>query len=128
MSGTYQLSAIGDTSTMALFPQNPIAKRWRASRVATGGTRKPIFSSFWQVELNFGTLEVQGESDFFESRYIAGGLYNATLPHPVTGALVGFTGTSIEDVSFEFNDVDRDYWAEGARVVLGVNLTATGSF
>ena len=128
MSGTYQLSAAGDPSTMSLFPQNPIAKRWTANRVATGGTREPIFSGFWQVELSFDTLQVQGESDYFESRFIAGGLYNAVLPHPVTGALVGFTGTSIEDVSFEFNDIDRDYWAVGSRVLLGVNLQATGSF
>lgn len=113
---------------MELFPQNPIAKRWAANRVATGGTREPIFSDFWQVELSFSTLQVQGENDFFESRFISGGLYNAILPHPITGQLVGFTGTSIEDVSFEFNDVERDSWAEGTRVVLGVNIQATGSF
>lgn len=113
---------------MELFPQNPIAKRWTPNRVATGGTREPIFSNFWQVELSFGSLEVQGESDFFESRFVSGGLYNSILPHPITGALVGFTGTSIEEVSFEFNDVDRDFWAEGTRVVLGVNLQATGTF
>lgn len=127
MSGTYQLSQ-ANSSTMELFPQNPIAKRWSANRVATGGTREPIFSGFWMVELSFSTLEVQGESDFFESRFIAGGLYNAILPHPITGQLVGFTGTSIEEASFEFNDVDRDFWADGTRVVLGVNLQATGSF
>lgn len=128
MSGTYQLSAYGAPGTMSLFPQNPLAKRWSAQRIGTGGTREPIFSNFWQLELSFDTLQVQGESDYFESRYIAGGLYNAILPHPITGALVGFTGTAIEDVSFEFNDVDRDYWAEGSRVVLNVNLTATGTF
>lgn len=127
MSGTYQLSQI-NSATMELFPQNPIAKRWTSNRVATGGTREPIFSAFWQVELNFGSLEVQGESDFFESRFIAGGLYNAILPHPITGALVGFTGTSIEETSFEFTDVERDFWAEGTRVMLGVNLQATGTF
>lgn len=113
---------------MSLFPQNPIAKRWTPNRIATGGTRQPIFSNFWQVELSFGALEVQGENDYFESRFIAGGLYNAILPHPITGALVGFTGISIEDISFEFNDIDRDFWAEGSRVVLGVSLIATGSF
>lgn len=127
MSGTYQLSQY-NSATMELFPQNPIAKRWQASRIATGGTREPIFSNFWRVELSFGTLKVRGESDFFESRFIAGGLYNAILPHPITGLLVGFTGTSIEETSFEFNDVDRDYWADGARVVLGVNLRAPGTF
>lgn len=127
MSGTYQLSQV-NSSTMELFPQNPIAKRWTANRVATGGTREPIFSGFWQVELSFSTLQVQGESNFFESRFIAGGLYNAILPHPITGALVGFTGTAIEDTNFEFTDVERDSWAEGTRVVLSVNLQATGSF
>lgn len=80
------------------------------------------------MELNFSSLEVQGESSFFESRFIAGGLYNAILPHPVTGALVGFSGTSIEETTFEFNDVDRDFWADGTRVVLGVCLRATGTF
>lgn len=127
MSGTYQLSEY-NSATMALYPQNPISKRWTASKIATGGTREPIFSNFWNVELSFGTLKVQGESDFFESRFIAGGLYQAILPHPISGALVGFTGTSIEEVSFDFSDVDRDYWAEGARIVLGVNLRATGTF
>ncbi|MCP4362645.1 MAG: hypothetical protein GY796_31970 [Chloroflexi bacterium] len=128
MSGTYQLSAIGDTSTMSLFPQNPLSKRWAADQIATGGTREPIFSNFWQIELSFGTLQVQGENDYFESRFVAGGLYNAVLPHPITGALVGFTGTSIIEVSFSFNDIDRDTWANGTRVSLGVNLIATGSF
>lgn len=127
MSGTYQLSQY-NSSTMELFPRNPVSKRWSASKVATGGTREPIFSAFWRVELDFGSLEVQGENDFFESRYIAGGLYNAILPHPTTGELVGFTGTSIEEVSFEFDDIDQDFWAVGSRVVLGVNLQATGTF
>lgn len=126
MSGTYQLSNI-NSSTMALFPTNPIAKRWSAQRIATGGQREPIFAAFWRLELDFDTLQTRGESDFFMSRFIAGGLYNAYLPHPITGRTVGFTGVSIEAVDFEFDDIERDSWAENYRVTLGINLYATGT-
>lgn len=127
MSGSYQLSAIS-SSTMSLFPQNPLNKRWQSTRVGTGGQREPIFAAFWQLEMNFSILETRGESDYFMSRFIAGGLYNAYLPHPITGRVVGFTGVSIEEVSLSWMDVDRDSWTEdGYRVMLGVNLYATGT-
>lgn len=127
MSGTYQIS-LPNSSTMQQFSCNPLSKRWLAERIGTGGQREPIFASFWQLEMNFSILEVRGESDFFMSRFVAGGLYNAYLPHPISGALVGFTGVSIESVDFGFADVERDRWTEdGYRVVLGVNLYATGT-
>lgn len=127
MSGSYQLS-LPNSSTMQLFSVNPLTKRWQSTRIATGGQREPIFAAFWQLEMNFSILQTRGESDFFMSRFVAGGLYNARLPHPITGALVGFTGVSIEDVSFSFGEVDSDGWTEdGYTVRLGVNLYATGS-
>lgn len=64
---------------------------------------------------------------FFESRYVNGGLYNALLPHPVTGALVGFTGVAIDAFEYSFNDVERDSWVNSYRLSLRVNLFATGS-
>lgn len=127
MSGTYQLSEY-NSATMALWPKNPLTKSWRSTRIATKGNREPVFSAIWQFECSFGTLDTEEESSFFESRFIAGGLYNAVLVHPVTGELVGFTGTSIEEFSFDFNDIDRDSWAANPRLVLRVNLQATGTF
>lgn len=126
MSGTYQLSQFG-TSTMELFPKNPLTKRWARQQIATGGTRKPIFSDIWTFESTFGMLQVDGEASFFESRFIAGGLYNAVLPHPITGNLTGFTGVAISAVDYTFTDVSRDFWAEGSRMALSVNIFATGT-
>jgi len=120
MSGTFQLGG-------ALFPRDPLTKRWTPDQVGRRGTREPIFTDIWRLELGFGTLESIGEHDFFMSRFITGGLYSAVLPHPTTGLLVSFTGVSIEDYGAEFNDVDHNTWAEGARLVLGVDIRATGS-
>lgn len=120
MSGTFQLGG-------ALFPRDPLTKRWQADRVGTQGTRAPIFADIWRLELGFGTLQVSGEHDFFETRFLAGGLYTAILPHPITGLLVGFTGVSIDSYEAEFNDVEHNAWAESARMVLGVDVRATGT-
>ena len=126
MSGTYQLSQFG-SSTMELFPKNPLVKRWGRTQVAIGGTREPVFSNIWTFESTFGMLQVNSEASFFESRFISGGLYNAVLPHPITANLTGFTGVAILSMDYSFTDVNRDFWAEGSRLVLGVNLFATGT-
>lgn len=119
-TGSFQLGG-------AYFPTDPLNKRWAAQEVGRRGTREPIFTSVWRLELDFGTLQAIGEFDFFESRFLTGGLYVATLPHPVNGLLTQFTGVSIESVDGTFNDIGNNFWVEGTRVVLGVNLMATGS-
>lgn len=121
MSGTYQLDG-------ELFTKNPLAKRWQRRKIAADGVGQPIFTSFWQLELSFGTLETQSDVDFFEGKFLAGGLVSAVLPHPKTGNLTGFTGVAIEEFSYEYNDVEADSWAESARMLLGhINLAATGT-
>lgn len=112
---------------MELFPKNPLTKRWNSRKIASKGNREPIYSAFWQIDLGFGILETAAESSFFESRKIAGGLYNAVLPHPITGHLTGFTGVAIEDYTYEMGDIDADYWAFNPRLTLTVNLFATGT-
>lgn len=126
MSGTFRLSQPA-SSTLQLFPSDPIAKRWIPTQVATRGTREPIFSSIWRFEMDFGAMASADALPFFERRFIAGGLYNGYLPHPNTAALVGFTGIAIEEVGFDWTDVERNSWTDGLRVVLSVNLYATGT-
>lgn len=111
------------------FPKDPLNKRWSRQRVATGGTGEPIYSVFWQCELTFGILDVDTDVSFFEGRFLAGGLHTATLPHPQTGAMTGFTGVAVTDFSYEFSDVESDAWTEsGARMTLAhINLGATGT-
>jgi hypothetical protein len=125
MSGSYQLSAIG-SSTMSLWPSNPLTKTPRLNRLATSGAGAPIFAAFFQWDFGWGPGP-RSDMSYFESRYIAGGLYNAILPHPITGALVGFTGVAIEDVSYTLGEVERDSWYDSLRVTLRVNLYATGT-
>lgn len=120
MSGSYKLGG-------ALFPRNPLTKTWTPDMVGRRGTREPIFSDIWRLELQFSTLQTAGEHDWFMSRFITGGLYTAVLPHPTTGQLTGFTGVSIESYQGPFFDVDSDGWAENPRLMLGVDLRATGS-
>lgn len=112
---------------MELFPKNPLTKRWNPRRIGTKGTREPIYSAFWSIDLGFGILETAAESSFFESRFISGGLYNAVLPHPITGHLTGFTGVAIDAYAYELGDIDSDYWALNPRLTLSVNLFATGT-
>jgi hypothetical protein len=125
MSGTYQLSR-PSSSTMELMPENPLSKSPRLNRVGTSGAREPIFSSFFTWDFGWGPGP-RSDIAFFESRYIAGGLYNAILPHPITQSLTGFTGVSIEDVSYTINDIERDSWYDSLTVTLGLNLFATGT-
>lgn len=112
------------------FPKDPIGKRWNRQRIGTTGNRVPVFADIWQLELNFPTLETQGQSDYFESRFFAETLYNATLPHPISGDFTIFTGTSIEEYTYEFADIGnttREFYAWNARLVLSVDIRATGT-
>lgn len=121
MSGTYKLDGI-------LFTQNPIAKRWSRQAVAVSGVAEAIYSDFWQIELSFGDLETNPDIAYLETRWLAGGLHTAVLPHPQTGHLTGFTGVNIQDIGYEFTDVDSDGWANGTRMMLNhISLSATGT-
>jgi hypothetical protein len=111
MSGTFQLDS-------ALFPRDPLTKRWTRQRVATGSQGEGIFIDFWQLEMRFGTLDTQGESDFFMDKFLAGGLHDAVLPHPEDGSLQSFTGVAIANYTFSFGDVDRDAFALNPTLTL----------
>ncbi len=93
MSGTFQLNG-------QLFPKDPLTKNWVSERVATRGTREGVYSEVWRFDCSFGTLETQGESDFFMIKFRAGGLYTAVLPHPDTSTLTTFTGVAIDNYTF----------------------------
>ncbi len=121
MSGTYKLGG-------ELFPKNPLAKNWRRTQIGTHGTNEPIFVNIWQLEMSFGWLNSVAEMSFFENRFLTGGAYTAQLPHPETGELTGFTGVYIGNFSYEFNDIERNKYAIGARLILErINLSATGT-
>jgi len=129
MSGTYQLSTPGGgVNTLALFPEQPLTKRWQRQQIAIGGESESLYSAFWQLELGFGTLKVSDEASFFMSRFVSGGLFYATLPHPVVPLQVTFSGVNIADFSYEFGDTDSDSWALNPRLTLDVNISATGTF
>lgn len=127
MSGTFRLSAPAST-TMALFPTDPLTKRWQRQSTGIGGLGENIYANFWQLELSFGDLQAPTELSFFQSRVQAGGLYYATLPHPVTGLMTNFTGVNIARFDFEFNDMDYNTWTENPRLMLEVPINATGIF
>ena len=111
MSGTFQLDS-------ELFPRDPLTKRWQRQRVATASIGGGIFIDFWQLEMRFGTLDTQGESDFFMDKFLQGGLHDAVLPHPEDGSLVSFTGVAIANYSFSFGDIDRDGFANNPTLTL----------
>lgn len=121
MSGTYELDG-------SLFPANPLEKRWSRRQVGTGGTGAPVFGPYWEFEMTFGTLTAGYENAYFMAYYLTGGLHTVTVPHPFNGQLTTFTGVAIREVTFQFSDIDRDYWAVGSRVVFShINLSATGT-
>lgn len=72
MSGTFQLSQ-PSSSTMQIFPEDPLYKRWIPTQVATRGTREPIFAAIWRFECDFGPQPSSDVGSFFERRFIAGG-------------------------------------------------------
>jgi len=121
-TGTYKLDDL-------FFPTDPIAKRWARQPVGEiSGVGESIYTDFWQLELEFPTLESSAQASFFYDRWMTGGLHTALLPHPRSGQLVGFTGVNIEDWAFEFDDVEQEYWAQGPRLVLNhISMSATGS-
>lgn len=110
------------------FSRNPLTKSWRRTQLAVHGTNEPIFTDFWQIEMSFGWLTSASEMNFFEDAFLDGGPHTALLPHPQTGVLTGFTGVFIDEFSYEFNDIERNAYAVGARLVLGhISLSATGT-
>jgi len=128
MSGTYQLSQPGgNQSTLELFPDNPLYKTPRFDRLGTAGMGEPIFGAFFTWDFGWESVP-RSDALFFESRYEAGGLYYAKLPHPKTGVLTSFTGVVVDNVSYTLGDVERDAWAEALNVSLRVNIGATGGF
>lgn len=126
MSGTFRISQPA-SSTLQLFPEDPLYKRWTPQQVGTRGTREPIFAAIWRFECDFGPMPTSEVSPFFERRFISGGLYNCVFPHPQSGALVGFTGVAILESSFDWTDVERNSWTDGFRIAFSVNLYATGT-
>lgn len=121
MSGTYELDG-------QLFPQNPIEKIWTRTQIGVSGIGSPIFGPFWTMEARFDRLNADGENSFFMAHYLNGGLHTVKLPHPYDGSLTQFTGVALADVSFAFDDIDRDSYAVGSRVVFGhINILATGT-
>ena len=122
MSGTFQIDS-------QLFPKDPLFKRWERQEVARSGVGETIYSDFWQLTLNFGMLAMTGEVDFFEGRWLAGGLHNVVLPHPKTGVLTGFSGTNIQEFAYELIDVESNTWANNPTLILDhISLSATGTF
>lgn len=118
MSGTFQLAG-------TLFPKDPLTKRWRRQREATQGPGGGVYADLWRFEANFGTLKTKAESDYFLTKFLAGGLYTTVLPHPQTGNLATFTGAAIEDYTFSFGDVDSDDYALNPRLTLGgININS----
>lgn len=111
MSGTFQLDG-------ELFPKDPLTKRWTRERAATSSVGEGIFIDFWRLECRFGTLDTQGESDYFMSKFLETGLHTAVLPHPEDGSLQTFTGVAIADYNFTFGDIDRDGYALNPVLVL----------
>lgn len=110
------------------FPTDPIAKRWQRQQIATKGVGEPIYSAFWSIELSFPILETETDVNYFEGKWLAGGLHSATLPHPKTGIMTTFTGTAIQNFEYELMDVDNDSYAANGRLVLShINLGATGT-
>lgn len=121
MSGTYELDG-------TLFPTNPLEKRWARRQVGTSGVGAPIFGPYWEFEMQFGTLKAATENAYFMAYYLTGGLHTVKVPHPFDGSLTTFTGVAIKEADFRFDDIERDSWAVGSRVVFShINLTATGT-
>lgn len=111
MSGTFQLDG-------ALFPRDPLTKRWTRQRVATDSQGEGVFVDLWRLEMRFGTLDTIGESDYFMNKFLASGLHSAVLPHPEDGSLQTFTGVAIANYSFSFGDIDRDGYALNPTLIL----------
>lgn len=121
MSGTYKLDG-------QLFSQNPLTKNWTRQAVNVHGTNEPIFAAFWRLEMSFSWLTSSSEMNFFENAFLDGGEHTAQLSHPLTGALVGFTGVYIAEFSYEFNEYERNNYSVAGRLVLEhISLSATGT-
>lgn len=111
------------------FTTDPLNKRYSRQPIGTSGVGETIYSPFLQLEMTFGLLEVDTDVAFFEGRFFSGGLHELVAPHPKTGVLCNFTGTNIQDFSYEFMDIDSDgYASPGARLIVNhINLGATGT-
>lgn len=114
MSGTYQIDG-------ELFITNPLSKRWQRQSLGHAGSAPPIYTPYWTFEVSFGTLAYGSGSaqSFLMDKWLEDGLHGAVLPHPKTGYLSIFSGVSIESVTFDIPEFDRDRWTTGGRMILG---------
>lgn len=110
-TGTFQLDN-------QIFPKDPLTKNWIRPPVAVGGNRKTLFGDRWALQLNFGALETTTEHNFFWQKYIAGGLYNAVLPHPANGKLFAASGVAIDSYEWTWDDVGPNSHAINPRMTL----------
>lgn len=120
MSGTFELDN-------QLFPTDPISKRWSRQEAGKGANRVPVFSSVWSLSLRFPTLESRTQANFFESRYMAGGLYNLKAPSPHDGTLTTYTGVAIESFEYTTNDIESQAWVVSPTLIFSVDISATGT-
>lgn len=120
MSGTFQLDG-------ELFPQNPLEKRWNGEKLGYTGDRVPVLSGVWTYSLSFGLMSAENYR-FYEDKFIAGGIHQAVLPHPISSDLSLFTGVYIDSVEGGFNDVDRNSYVTDVSMTLRVSIGSTGSF
>lgn len=117
-TGTFQLDGTH-------FPKDPLRKNWVRPPVGVGGKRKTLFADKWVLQLNFPRLQTQTEHNFFWQKFMAGGLYNAVLPHPSNGKLFSASGVSIDEYDFTFDERDNNSFAVNPRMTLsGPNALA----
>lgn len=97
------------------FPLDPIKTRWTRTKVSTRGTGEPIFSAYWNCEMEFSYLQTT-EKNFFFNAFIAGGLHTAYLPHPRDDVMTLFIGVVFDQNDSEKFDIAG--FADGNKIIL----------
>lgn len=120
MSGTFQIDG-------NLFPSNPLDKTWQAEKVDHKGTREPVFSGVWTLNLSFAITSTS-DAEFFQARFIQDGQrHTAVLPHPITGQLATFTGVYIDEFQGTFDQYDYNAYQSDVNMTLRVYIGSTGT-
>ena len=120
MSGTFEIDG-------ELFPVDPIKKRWSPVRSSTYGTAAPGIQNIRGLTLQFPTMEMNGQSSFFQAKFMQGGLHTIKVVDPHHGGLTTFTGVTIENYQFTIPQNDNQYWAQSPNLSLSINILATGT-
>lgn len=113
MAGRYEIDGV-------LFVENPIIKSYSRKTLGTYGDGSPALAPTWTLNCQFSSLLVASgtQTDVIYQAFSPEVEHAVKIPHPLTGQLATFSGTSISTDGWSLSDIDRDRWGSDVGMTI----------